>query len=74
MFKRLKRLWDLTSEKPLPKEWKHFLAKQTNVNPEKDITIDTPPRKMATVMQDDPLDIFPSDNPDEDPNKNIIEY
>ena len=55
ILKRLKRLWDISNLPPeLTQEEVHEQIKQAFAV-----------KKLATVVQDDPLDIFPSENPDD---------
>lgn len=57
-FKRLQRLWKLSDE-----------PRTSLTHEEVDealVELFKKPLKPATVIQDDPLDIFPSDNPDQD--------
>lgn len=68
ILERLAILWNMANPVYLD-----FLKRQTrsitpplNLNTEEFRSVqETKPKKMATVLQDDPLDIFPTDDPDQ---------
>lgn len=74
---RVKRLWALSGKEPfeMPVEWAEFLTRQTrNETPPTTanttgqeltyVAVEPKPKGMATIMMDDPLDVFPSEDPD----------
>lgn len=56
IFSRLKRLWEITSD---------------NETDTFELEIDTPTKQkaLATIVQDDPLEIFPSETEDDTTDK-----
>jgi len=74
LFSRLKRLWEVSGEPPMPVEWAAFLTRQTRSDHPPTVATTgpgelviepvLPVKRMATIVQDDPLDVFPSEDPE----------
>jgi len=63
LLSRLKRLWQVSGEEPMPPKWRKFLERQTQSEKETEETWIIPdvmarPRGQATVMQDAPFNEF----------------
>lgn len=63
VFARLKRLWELSKEpeEVTEEELDFALTEQEAKDAQNEVEQTAKPRGMATVVQDDPLDVFPSD-------------